>query len=109
MKIKYTEETPRKIRDYEDHEPELTPKEVEDIAEIFKTSLTGTFNWDYSVQDNRIAKLYELGKKLNWNVAMDIDWDRPMVVSEEIPPMFWDEYPPYKKLSDEKKARISKT
>ena len=36
MKIKYTEETPRKIRDYEDHEPELTPKEVEDIAEIFK-------------------------------------------------------------------------
>ena len=88
MKIKYTEETPRKIRDYEDHEPELTPKEVEDIAEIFKTSLTGTFNWDYSVQDNRIAKLYELGKKLNWNVAMDIDWDRPMVVSEEIPPMF---------------------
>ena len=58
MKIKYTEDTPRKIRDYEDSEPELGPQEVEDIAEIFKTPLTGTFNWDYSVQDNRIAKLY---------------------------------------------------
>ena len=106
MKIQYTEETPRKIRDYAEVEPELSPKEVEDIAEIFKTSLTGTFNWDYSVQDNRIAKLYELGKKLNWNVSMDIDWDRPLVVSEEIPVMFWDEYPPYKKLSDEKKREF---
>ena len=73
MKIKYTEETPRKIRDYEDIEPVLSSEEVADIAEIFKTPLTGTYNWDYTVQDNRIAKLYELGKKLNWNVSMDID------------------------------------
>jgi hypothetical protein len=106
MKIKYTEETPRKIRDYEDIEPVLSSEEVEDIAEIFKTPLTGTYNWDYTVQDNRIAKLYELGKKLNWNVSMDIDWDRPMVVSDEIPPMFWDEYPPYKKLSQEEKREF---
>ena len=77
MKIKYTEETPRKIRDYEDIEPVLSSEEVEDIAEIFKTPLTGTYNWDYTVQDNRIAKLYELGKKLNWNVSMDIDWIDP--------------------------------
>ena len=106
MKIPYTEETPRKIRDYDISEPELGPEEVEDIAEIFKTPLTGTFNWDYSIQDNRIAKLYELGKKLNWNVSMDIDWDRPLVVSEEIPVMFWDEYPPYKKLTDEQKREF---
>ena len=51
MKIKYTEETPRKIRDYEDIEPVLSSEEVEDIAEIFKTPLTGTYNWDYTVQD----------------------------------------------------------
>ena len=70
MKIKYTEETPRKIRDYEDIEPVLSSEEVEDIAEIFKTPLTGTYNWDYTVQDNRIAKLYELGKKLNWNCLL---------------------------------------
>ena len=106
MKIKYTEETPRKIRDYEDIEPVLSSEEVEDIAEIFKTPLTGTYNWDYTVQDNRIAKLYELGKKLNWNVSMDIDWDRPMIISDEIPPMFWDEYPPYKKLSQKEKREF---
>jgi len=64
MKIEYTKETPRKIRDYDQDEPILSSEEVEDIAEIFKTPLTGTYNWDYSVQDNRIAKLYELGKNL---------------------------------------------
>ena len=106
MKVKYTEDTPRKIRDYEESEHELTAEEVEDIAEIFRTPLTGTYNWDYSVQDNRIAKLYELGKKLNWNVSMDIDWDRPLVESEDIPQMFWDEYPPYKKLSIEQKREF---
>ena len=106
MKIEYTKETPRKIRDYNQEEIVLNSEEVEDIAEIFKTPLTGTYNWDYSVQDNRIAKLYELGKKLNWNVSMDIDWDRPMVVSDEVPPMFWDEYPPYKKLTLEEKREF---
>jgi hypothetical protein len=29
------------------------------------------------VQDDRIKKLYELGKQLNWDPQMDIDWDRP--------------------------------
>ena len=60
MKIQYTSETPRKIKDYNEVELELGPKEVEDIAEIFDTPLTGTYNWDYTIQDNRIAKLYEL-------------------------------------------------
>ena len=106
MKIQYTKDTPRKIRDYETEEFNLGPEEVEDIAEIFKTPLTGTYNWDYTIQDNRIAKLYELGKKLNWNVSMDIDWDRPVVVSDEIPAVFWDEYPPYKKLSDDQKREF---
>ena len=101
MKVNYTEDTPRKIKDFSEEELELNPREVEDIAEIFKTPLTGTYNWDYTAQDNRIAKLYELGKKLNWNTSIDIDWDRPLVVADEIPPMFWDEYPPYKKLDDE--------
>ena len=36
--------------------------------------MTGSFNWDYTVQDNRIKKLYELGKQLNWNVEVDVDW-----------------------------------
>ena len=41
------------------------------------TPLTGSYNWDYKVQDDRIKKLYDLGKELNWNAEMDIDWDRP--------------------------------
>ena len=106
MKIQYTSETPRKIRDYSEVDVKLGPNEVEDIAEIFNTPLSGTYNWDYTIQDNRIAKLYELGKKLNWNVSLDIDWDRPLVVSDEIPAVFWDEYPPYKKLNDDEKREF---
>ena len=106
MKVKYTDDTPRKIKDFNQEELSLNPDQVEDIAEIFKTPLTGTYNWDYTMQDNRIAKLYELGKKLNWNTSIDIDWDRPLVVSDEIPPMFWDDYPPYKGLDEEGKREF---
>ncbi|HIE50028.1 MAG TPA: long-chain fatty aldehyde decarbonylase [Gammaproteobacteria bacterium] len=106
MKVKYTEETPRKILDFNQEGLELSPKDVEDVAEIFRTPLTGAYNWDYTIQDNRISKLYELGKKLNWNASLDIDWDRPLIVSDEIPEMFWDEYPPYKVLSDDRKREF---
>ena len=50
MKVKYTDDTPRKIKDYSQEELKLNPQEVEDIAEIFKTPLTGSYNWDYTVQ-----------------------------------------------------------
>jgi hypothetical protein len=50
---------------------------VDHIAEIFQTPLTGSYNWDYKVQDDRIKKLYDLGKQLNWDPEMDIDWNRP--------------------------------
>jgi len=57
MKVIYTEHTPRKIRDFNaENELDLSPKDVEDVAEIFKTPLTGSYNWDYTIQDNRIAK-----------------------------------------------------
>ena len=55
-------------------EQEINP---EDVVEIFHTPLTGSYNWDYTVQDNRIKKLYELGKTHNWNAESDIDWDLP--------------------------------
>ena len=79
MKIKVLNETPRSIKEFPvENEYNLSKKEVEDIAELFKTPLTGSYNWDYTVQDNRIKRLYELGKELNWNVEQDIDWDRPL-------------------------------
>ena len=70
----------------------------------FSNSFNRCINWDYSVQDNRIKKLYELGKELNWNVEKDIDWNRPLPEKLETPPeIFWDQYEPYQKLSNEKK------
>ncbi len=47
---------------YFDDELDLKEKDVEDVVEIFNTPLTGSYNWDYTVAENRIKKLYELGK-----------------------------------------------
>ena len=108
MKINYVKENLRKIT-YEDDFPEyMTEKHAEDIAEVFNTPLTGSYNWDYRIQDNRIKRLYELGKELNWNVEMDINWDRPYEELKEPFPIFWDDYPPYKKMSDAKKLDFLK-
>ena len=104
MKIKYTKNNPRDIKLEEDLPPYMTEGVADDIAEIFNTPLSGAFNWDYTVQDNRIKKLYELGKELNWNVELDIDWSRPFEPLTEPQPIFWDDYAPYQKLSDNKKV-----
>ena len=86
MKLEWTEETPRKIQnfpgaDFPKPEPDLedvlTSEDVDHVAEIFQTPLSGSYNWDYTVQDDRIKKLYDLGKQLNWDPEMDINWDRP--------------------------------
>ena len=75
MKIKKVKNQPKQIT----NNPEIDPKEqdaVESVNEIFKTPLTGAYNWDYIVVDDRIKKLYELGKKLNWNEDFDLDWSQ---------------------------------
>jgi len=75
MKIKKVKNQSKQITKY----PEIDPKEqdaVESVNEIFKTPLTGAYNWDYIVVDDRIKKLYELGKKLNWNEDFDLDWSQ---------------------------------
>jgi hypothetical protein len=75
MKIKKVKNQPKQISKY----PEIDPVEqdaVESVNEIFKTPLTGAYNWDYIVVDDRIKKLYELGKKLNWNEDFDLDWSQ---------------------------------
>jgi hypothetical protein len=84
----------------------MTEGVADDIAEIFNTPLSGSYNWDYTVQDNRIKKLYELGKELNWNVELDIDWSRSFEPLTEPTLIFWDEYAPYTKLSDQKKVEF---
>ena len=108
MKITKVKETPRKIREFPvENELGLSEQQVEDVAEIFQTPLTGAYNWDYTIQDNRIKRLYELGKELNWNAGTDIDWSQPMPDRGETPPpIFWDDYKPYQDLSNEDKFKF---
>ena len=84
---------------YFDEDINLTQKQVEDVVEIFNTPLTGAYNWDYTLADNRIKKLYELGKELNWNGSIDLNWDythpadkRIMEPDEELPHEALDAY-----------------
>jgi len=84
--------------------------EPTDIVEIFETPLTGTYNWDYTVQDNRIKKLYELGKKLNWNVEVDVDWtpEFPDIDTEafDFENNQWNNHPVYAEWDKEKKLEF---
>jgi len=63
----------------------FSPNHIEDIVEIFKTPLTGHYNWDYTDADSRIKKLYELGKELNWDGEIDLDWSKG--ISRNDPPL----------------------
>ena len=119
MELTYTDEAPRKIQRFKDSDRGrgqagdiddlLTPSDVEHVAEIFNTPLTGSYNWNYKIQDDRIKKLYELGKELNWNAEMDINWDQPWPeedVEQGAQLMNLSDYPPYMALSDERKREF---
>ncbi len=105
MKILQTE-TPKEVRNFPAKE-ELNPT---DVVEIFQTPLTGSYNWDYTVQDNRIKKLYELGKKLNWNVEIDVDWSPPFTPMTEgffdFQDNQWKNHTGYKELSRDLKEEF---
>lgn len=87
-------------------EPALNADQVQHVAELFSTPLTGSYNWDYTVQDDRIRKLYELGKQLNWNAEIDINWDLPM--QEDIVPDLnaFADYEPYLKMSEDEQREF---
>ncbi|MBF2755075.1 MAG: ferritin-like domain-containing protein [Gammaproteobacteria bacterium AqS3] len=114
MKIQYVDQDPRSVREFPvENEHNLSPQDVTDIAEIFQTPLSGAYNWDYTLQDNRIKKLYELGKELNWNAEKDIDWSRPMPPPiencEDLPGHWlWVDYPEYQKFSDAEKHQFAR-
>ena len=109
MKIKYTN-TPRDVIEFDDDVPaNLDPT---DVVEIFQTPLTGSFNWDYTVQDNRIKKLYELGKQLNWNVEVDVDWTPTFTgISDEefdFENTQWDKHEVFKTFDKQKRIEFFK-
>ena len=111
MKIKQQDGPPSDLL-YFDNEMNLTNDHVEDIVEIFNTPLTGAYNWDYSVADNRIKKLYELGKQLNWNGSIDLNWDythpadqKLVEVDEQLP---HETLEAYEALTDEEKIEFDR-
>ena len=109
MKIEYTK-TPRDVIEFDDDVPaNLDPT---DVVEIFQTPLTGSFNWDYTVQDNRIKKLYELGKQLNWNVEVDVDWTPNFVGISDAEFDFentqWDKHKTFKTFDKETRLEFFK-
>jgi len=111
MKISKVDNPPKDDKIFEGAnypvEQELNP---EDVVEIFQTPLTGCYNWDYKVQDNRIKKLYELGKELEWNVEKDVDWNHPKPeIDDEGFEFFnneWKDHKQYAKLSDTERKQF---
>lgn len=111
MDITISAETPQDVREFPvDNELNMQPEHVAHVAEIFQTPLTGSFNWDYTVQDNRIKRLYELGKELNWNAETDIDWNNGIPKPGQLAPeanAFVD-YAPYKAMSEEQQLEMNR-
>ncbi|MDH5670864.1 MAG: ferritin-like domain-containing protein [Myxococcales bacterium] len=89
------------------YEPQLQPGDEAVIAEIFSTPLTGAYCWDYREADERIRKLYRLGKERNWNAEYDLDWgptfprsESPALPGTENPYEGWADF---EALSEERK------
>ena len=122
MGIDYVEDAPREIRQFGDEESAwggMTVADVQHVAEIFNTPLTGSYNWDYRVADDRIQRLYELGKTLNWNGSLDVHWDqtpdwheqtpvKPEFIDEFLANADWNGYPPFDAFSTERKLALFK-
>ena len=122
MGIDYVEDAPREIRQFGDEESAwggMTVTDVQHVAEIFNTPLTGAYNWDYRVADIRIQRLYELGKTLNWNGSLDVHWDqtpdwheqtpvKPEFIDEFLANADWNGYPPFDAFSTERKLEFFK-
>lgn len=112
MAINYVSRAPGAIRYFpEAGEPAaaMGEREVRDVAEIFQTPLTGSYNWDYESADGRIRKLYRLGKTLNWNQESDLDWSRSFPRDQPpVEPGFnpFNGYAPFEALDEAGKLRF---
>ena len=80
LNVRLVEGPPKAVQhfDEEDLAKRLSDHDVEVIREIFQTPLVGSYNWDYEAANSRIRRLYELGKRFNWNSELDVDWTQPL-------------------------------
>ncbi len=112
MRVRLVKEPPREVRVFTPDEMagRLSPADVETVREIFSTPLQGSFNWDYDSANAKIRRLYELGKRHNWNAEIDVDWAMP-VDFDDFPadPLTFpfNGYPEYEALSHEEKVRFA--
>ncbi len=100
--VKFVDGPPANVvtwSDSDDIAGRLSPADVEQVAEIFHTPLTGSYVWSYQEADKKLRKLYRLGKERNWNADLDIDWNRthprsasPMIEGGENPYASWDSF-----------------
>lgn len=88
MAIRFIDRPLDEIRFYaREGEPaaNMKARHLEQIAEIFRTPLVGSYAWEYESADRKIRRLYELGKELNWNARTDLDWLAPLF-PKDVPP-----------------------
>jgi hypothetical protein len=104
------EEQPEEVR-YFEVDSEIAVDAVEEISEVFRTPLVSSYNWDYAIPETRIKKIYNLGKKLNWNVDEDLDWENDMISQDQFPT---DEkynpyvgFKPYDDMGEDKKLEFA--
>ena len=116
MDIRYVDNAPRRLEHF-DPQTDLTPEDAAHVAEIFRTPLDGAYNWDYRVADNRIRRLYELGKELNWNASKDVNWqqtpdfgDAPTADHERFDELLeaypWNGYAPFDAMSRQRQLEF---
>ncbi len=93
----------------EDLAHRLSDHDVEVIREIFQTPLTGSYNWDYEAANAKIRRLYELGKRFNWNSELDVDWTQPAPAADAADgdgPEGFADHPKWKALSPAQKREF---
>jgi hypothetical protein len=113
MAIRYLDAPPAGVRYYPEPDAlaaRMEPQHVEEVAEIFHTPLQGAYNWDYEDSDAKIRRLYELGKKLNWNASIDLDWSQEFPHTES--PIVeganaFEGWAPYEAMSEERKLEFA--
>ena len=103
---------PPGFKEFDDIEDRMTSEHVEDVREIFNTPLTGSYNWDYTAADDKINRLYQLAKKRQWDVEIDLDWsqkwniDKATLDDYSINHHSYLGYAPYANMADSDKLEI---